>query len=220
MVARDYRPGTAIHPPSGTKARARANLDAIATVSRVAAEERAATAVEQEVLARWSGWGAVPQIFDSSKDEWAQDNAELRSVLSEAEYRSARANTLNAHYTDPEIAAALWQALRDAGFSGGRVLEPGCGVGTFLGLAPASATMVGVELDPITARISAHLYPSAQIRQEGFEKTRVPENSFTATVGNVPFGGFALHDPAHNPDNHKTGSVGIFEVRECCGSAP
>ncbi len=201
-TARDYRPGTTIHPPSGIKARARANLAAIATVARVEGEDRVATAAEQDVLARWSGWGAVPQIFDTTKDEWAAENAELRAVLSEADYRSARTNTLNAHYTDPEVAAALWTAVRDAGFAGGRVLEPGSGAGTFIGLAPADAVMVGVELDPTTAKISSLLYPGAQIRNEGFEATRVPENSFVAAIGNVPFGGFALHDPAHNPAGH------------------
>jgi len=118
------------------------------------------------------------------------------------EYRRAEANTLNAHYTDPEIADAVWGMLHEAGFTGGRVLEPGCGAGTFIGLAPPEARMVGVELDPITAKISSHLYPSAQVRNEGFEANRVPENSFTATIGNVPFGGFAVHDPAHNPAGH------------------
>jgi hypothetical protein len=63
--------------------------------------------------------------------------------------------------------------------------------------------MVGVESDPITAGIAAALYPSAQIRNEGFETTRVPENSFAATVGNVPFGRYVLHDPAgHTIHNH------------------
>jgi len=202
QVAVDYQPGITIHPPAGIKARARANLDAIGLLQRLDAEARPPTAAEQDVLARWSGWGAVPQIFEPHREDWVADNTELRGLLTEAEYRSASANTLNAHYTDPAIVAALWASVEEAGFTGGRVLEPGCGVGTFIGLAPPAATMVGVELDLITARISAHLYPSAQIRQEGFEKTRVPENSFTATVGNVPFGGFALHDPAHNPANH------------------
>jgi len=218
VVATDYRPGTTIHVPSGAKARARANIAALTVVRQLDAEDRPATPDEQETLAGWSGWGAVPQIFDG-RQEWTTENAQLRGLLSQQEYRRAEANTLNAHYTDPEIAAAVWEALRDAGFAGGRVLEPGCGAGTFIGLAPPEATMVGVEIDPITARISSHLYPSAQIRNEGFERTRVPENSFTATIGNVPFGGFAVHDPAHNPAGHKTGSVGIFEVRECCGSA-
>ncbi len=67
---------------------------------------------EQETLAGWSGWGAVPQIFDG-RQEWTTENAQLRGLLSQQEYRRAEANTLNAHYTDPEIAAAAWEALRD-----------------------------------------------------------------------------------------------------------
>jgi len=201
VVATDYRPGTTIHVPSGAKARARANIAAITVVRQLEGGDRPATPAEQDTLARWSGWGAVPQIFDG-RQEWAAENAQLRGVLSQQEYRRAEANTLNAHYTDPEIAATVWQVVRDAGFAGGRVLEPGCGTGTFIGLAPPEATMVGVEIDPITATISSFLYPSAQVRNEGFERTRVPENSFTATIGNVPFGGFALHDPAHNPAGH------------------
>jgi len=199
--ATDYRPGTTIHVPSGAKARARANIAALTVVRQLEGEDRPATREEQETLAGWSGWGAVPQIFDG-REEWTTENAQLRGLLSQQEYRRAEANTLNAHYTDPEIAAALWEAVRDAGFAGGRVLEPGCGAGTFIGLAPPEATMVGVEIDPITATISSFLYPSAQVRNEGFERTRVPENSFTATIGNVPFGGFAVHDPAHNPAGH------------------
>jgi len=201
VVARDYQPGTTIRVPSGAKARARANIAALTVVRQLEGEDRPATRDEQETLAGWSGWGAVPQIFDG-RHEWAAENAQLRGLLSQQEYRRAEANTLNAHYTDPEIAAAVWDMLHAAGFTGGRVLEPGCGAGTFIGLAPPEATMVGVELDPITAKISSYLYPSAQVRNEGFEATRVPENSFTATIGNVPFGGFAVHDPAHNPAGH------------------
>jgi len=155
QVAVDYQPGTAIR-----------------LLQRLDAEARPPTAAEQDVLARWSGWGAVPQIFEPHREDWVGDNTELRGLLTEAQYRSASANTLNAHYTDPAIVAALWDSVAAAGFTGGRVLEPGCGVGTFIGLAPPAATMVGVELDPITARISAHLYPSAQIRQWTFALLR------------------------------------------------
>ena len=85
------------------------------------------------------------------------------------------------------------------GVSGGRVLEPGCGSGTFIGHAPESAVMVGVENDAVTAAIAATLYPSAQIRNEGFEATRVPENSFAAAVGNVPFGALRRRRPRPQP---------------------
>ena len=155
---------------------------------------------EQQILARWSGWGAVPQILDRSNDAFGELRDQLRELLADDEYRAAEASILNAHYTDPAVAAQMWSALVQAGFDGGRVLEPGCGAGTFIGLAPSDAVMVGVEADPLTARIAAALYPDAQIRSEGFETTRVAENAFVATVGNVPFGDFPVYDPAHNPD--------------------
>jgi len=220
LVGADFKPGIGVWPPSGPKARARANIEAIAVVAALEAGDRPATVAEQETLARWSGWGTLPHIFEAHREEWAEERAALRQAVTEEQYQQAAATTLNAHYTDPGVVGEVWSFLQESGFTGGRVLEPGSGVGSFIGLAPESASMVGVELDSMTARISAALYPSAQVRNEGFETTRVPENSFVATVGNVPFGRYALHDPAHNPHSHSTGSVGIFEVRECCGSAP
>ncbi|SLJ77698.1 helicase-related protein [Mycobacteroides abscessus] len=194
-----FRPGTDIRVPSGTKARIQANLAAIDVIERLHREDRPATAVEQEVLATWSGWGACADLFDRRTDQYAAERDHLRETLGPDAYRAAEASILNAHYTDPAIAHAMWDAVRSAGFTGGRVLEPGCGSGNFIGLAPPDAVMVGVENDPMTAAIAAALYPNAQIRSEGFETTRVPAASFAAVVGNVPFGNFSLVDPAHNP---------------------
>ncbi|ORA60885.1 hypothetical protein [Mycobacteroides franklinii] len=188
--------------PSGAKARARANIAAIETLAMLRVAARPATLAEQKILAAWSGWGAIPAVFDSRDDSFGAERQQLQDLLSAAEYRRAEASILNAHYTDPALASVIWESLERAGFSGGRVLEPGCGSGTFIAHAPESAVMVGVELDPMTAEIASALYPSAQIRNEGFETTRVPQDSFAAVVGNVPFGDFALHDPAHNPDRH------------------
>lgn len=185
--------------PSGTKARAQANIAAIELLTRLREAARPANPAEQRVLAAWSGWGAVPDVFDPRNDTFAGERERLRELLTREQYRQAEASILNAHYTDPAIVAVIWQALARAGFSGGRVLEPGCGSGTFIGHAPDSAVMAGVENDALTAAIAAALYPSAQIRNEGFETTRVPENSFTATVGNVPFGRYVIADPSHNP---------------------
>lgn len=199
MVARDFRPGTDIHVPSGAKARIQANIAVIEVLARLRIEDRPPTPSEQDTLACWSGWGAVPEVFDRRITTYAAERDYLQSMLSAEEYRAAEASVLNAHYTDPSIAAAMWQAVNAAGFSGGRVLEPGCGSGTFIGQAPENAVMVGVENDPITAAVAAALYPSAQIRAEGFETTRVPAGSFAAVVGNVPFGQFTVYDPAHNP---------------------
>ncbi|VBA34343.1 hypothetical protein LAUMK35_05711 [Mycobacterium pseudokansasii] len=188
--------------PSGAKARVRANIAALRMLGSLAAAQRAAQPAEQAVLAAWSGWGAVPQVFDPRNTALAPEREVLADLLDRDQYRQAEASILNAHYTDPAIAAVIWEALGQAGFAGGRVLEPGCGSGTFIAHAPHDAVMVGVEADATTAAIAAALYPSAHIRHEGFETTRVPENSFTAAIGNVPFGRYALTDPAHNPARH------------------
>lgn len=188
--------------PSGTKARVQANISAIELVHTLNAAGRPATLPEQRILASWSGWGACPEVFDSRTQSFTPERQRLRELLTDEQYRHAEASILNAHYTDPAVASAVWDALGAAGFRGGRVLEPGCGSGTFISHAPASVAMVGVESDDITASIVSLLYPSAHVRHEGFETTRLPEAGFTAAIGNVPFGRYALTDPIHNPGRH------------------
>lgn len=190
--------------PSGARARFRANLDALRTLRRLQDEDRAATASEQEALARWGSWGAVgvADIFDEQRAEFAADRAELRGLLSDAEYDAASRTTLNAHYTDPALATEIWQTMDSLGFEGGQVLEPGSGAGTFIGLAPEGARMIGVELDPVTAGISQALYPEATIRTESFADSAFGGARFDAAVGNVPFGRNILHDTTHNQGRH------------------
>ncbi len=184
--------------PSGAKARFQANVAAIETARQIETEGRTATADEQRVLARWSSWGAVPDVFDASKENWAVEREQLRGLLSTDEWQAAERTTINAHYTDPLIAAQMWRTVQALGFDGGRVLEPGSGLGTFIGLAPDAARMTGVELDPVTAMTSRALYPSAEVRGESFADTRLPEGSFDMAIGNVPFSNVVLHDPVHN----------------------
>lgn len=198
----DYHPGSEITVPSGKKARVQANLAAIRTLHVLEADDRYATSEEQDVLAQWSGWGAVPEVFDPRRDDYADERAQLEALLSPIEWNRARHTILNAHYTDPAVVSEAWNLMRRAGFQGGLVLEPGSGSGTFIGHAPADAQMVGVELDTLSARISAALYPSAQIRNESFADTAVPDNAFVASVGNVPFGDIKLWDDAHNRRQH------------------
>ena len=118
-------------------------------------QDRAPTPDEQVQLSRWSSWGAVPGVFDEHDTRYEQERAAIRPLLSDDEWDAAARTTINAHYTQPSYAAAMWTTLTDLGFKGGTVLEPGCGAGTFIGLAPASARMIGVELDPTTAAIAA-----------------------------------------------------------------
>lgn len=168
----------------------------------LAIKGRAATADEQRVLARWSSWGALPEIFDEDKPNWSTEREYLQNLLTDSQYAEARRTTINAHYTDPAYVREMWAALENLGFTGGSVLEPGVGAGTFIGLAPDTAEMVGVELDSTTAAIATALYPHATIRAESFADTRLPGDYFDATIGNVPFANVALHDPIHNATGH------------------
>lgn len=185
--------------PSGAKARFRANLAAVELVHELEREQRAATSEEQRVLAAWSGWGALPHVFEN-REGWHEEHERLREVLTPDEYRAAERNTLNAHYTDPKIADAMWRSLTRFGLgAGASVLEPGCGSGTFMATAPEDTRMIGVELDPFTARVAHYLHPKHQVRNEGFENTLLPKNGVDAAIGNVPFGKFTLLDSKHNP---------------------
>jgi N12 class adenine-specific DNA methylase/SAM-dependent methyltransferase len=188
--------------PSGTVARIRANLAAIATLRALQADGHAASPDETTALAAWSGWGAAPEMFDPSHAglRWARE--ELANLLDEPQIAAASRSTLNAHYTDPRIVNAMWDAVASLGFGGGRVLEPGCGSGNFLATAPAGADMTGVELDPTTAAIAQARCPAATVVARSFADMRLPDGAFDLVIGNVPFGKITLHDPVHNKGRH------------------
>ena len=154
------------------------------------------------MLARWSGWGAVPEVFDDRRAEFGWAREQLAALLSPDELAAARRNTLNAHYTDAALVRQMWRAVRALGFERGRVLEPGCGSGNFLAFAPGGAQVTGIELDPVTAGIAGLLYPGAEIRAESFADSRDAEGSYDLAIGNVPFGNMVLHDRRHNPAGH------------------
>jgi len=189
------------HVPTGKHAKAKANLAAIEVLDRADREARRATVGELQVLAGWSGWGALPEMFEEPpRPEWTALAARLRSALSDDDWRAARASTPNAHYTSTAVAAAVWESVVALGFERGRVLEPGCGSGNFLGLVPQDreVELVGVEKDPTTARIAALLYPDAAITAAPFEKAHFDDATFDLVLGNVPFANVTPHDPVHN----------------------
>ena len=111
--------------PGRPRARVTANVEALHILRTLEAEQRHADDEERELLARWSSWGAVPQVFDETNGEWAGVREALHQLLDAEAWRAARRTTINAHYTNPAIAQVMWQTLTDLGFNGGRVLEPG-----------------------------------------------------------------------------------------------
>jgi N12 class adenine-specific DNA methylase/predicted RNA methylase len=180
----------------------RANIAALAVLRTLQHDARPATAPEQAVLARWSGWGAVPEVFDDDREEFAWARRQLPELLASDDLAAARRNTINAHYTDAALVRVIWDGARKLGFDGGRVLEPGCGSGNFIGFAPEGAQVTGVELDPVTAGIAAALYPQAQILAESFADTRDADGNYDLVIGNVPFGQAVLHDRRHNASRY------------------
>ena len=177
----------------------RDNLAAIELLKRLEAEQRPATNEEKGTLVRYVGWGGLPQVFDPFNKEWAKECERLEKLLTPEELDSARASTLNAHYTAPLVIRAMYDALRGFGFEEGRILEPACGLGHFIGLMPDKmherSQVTAIEIDSITARLAKTLYPDADIRHQPFEETSVADGFYDVAISNIPFGDYKPFDP-------------------------
>ncbi len=176
------------------------NIRAIQLLNKLDAESRLATPTEQRVLADYVGWGGLSEFFKEDNPHYA----ELKDVLSDEEYASARESTLTAFYTPPVVIKAVYSTLENMHFQTGNVLEPSCGIGNFMGLVPESmndAKFYGVELDNISGRIAQQLYQKNSIAVQGFENTNLPDSFFDAAIGNVPFGQFKVPDKRYDKHN-------------------
>ena len=186
----------------GAKTKYRANVEAIKTLKTIESEERAATPEEQEILSKYVGWGGLKNAFEDFHDDWKKEFTELKELLTPEEYKLAKASVLNAHYTSPLVIEKMYEALRNNGFTGGKILEPAMGIGNYFGKMPedicSSSNLYGVELDDISGRIAKQLYQNANIRITGFEKTSFKDNSFDLAIGNVPFGAYSINEPKYN----------------------
>lgn len=185
----------------GQMTKYRDNIAAIKALKTIEAERRRATAAEKKLLARYVGWGGIPNAFRNGvtkqvAKDWEAEVAELESLLSPKELRAAAASTRNAHYTAKDVVDFMWGAVKKMGFDGGLVLEPSVGTGNFIGLMPKEvsgrAFVTGVELDSLTARIAGALYPKSAIVNTGFQKAALPSNRFKLAIGNPPFGAESL----------------------------
>ena len=180
------------------------NINAIELLKKLENEDRNATPDEQDILAKYVGWGGLSDFFDESKrpDQFKQ----LKNLLSDTEYVSARESTLSAFYTQPVVIDAIYNALDKFGFRKGNILEPSCGVGNFFGRLPDSmseSNLYGVELDSISSRIAKKLYPNANIQTRGYETTAFDDNFFDVAIGNVPFGDFSVMDKRYDKYNFR-----------------
>lgn len=186
----------------GAKTRYKGNVAAIRLLAQLEKENRTPTQEEKKTLASYVGWGGIAQVFDAENEQWREEYAELKGLLSPKDYENAKGSVLNAHYTSKTVIDGIYAALSRFGLGEDskkiKVLEPAMGTGNFFGFMPKEiaerAKLYGVELDGITGKIAKYLYPQANIQIKGFEDTTFSDNSFDAVVGNVPFGAYSVYD--------------------------
>lgn len=181
----------------GPLGRARASVEAIEILLRLREDQVEPTEGELRALRQWPGWGPLaPALAPNREGTWAEIGEQLQRLLSPREYRHAEQGTPTAYYTPDRITEACWSALQGLGFNGGRVLEPGCGAGTFIKHTPEGLPVqwYGVERDPTTAGIAALLHPGAEIINARLQDASLQSNSVDAVLGNVPYGNFAVSD--------------------------
>lgn len=193
--------------PSGAKTKYKNNVMAIKLLKQIELEKRTATPEEQIILARYVGWGGLANAFSSTASGWENEYQELKSLLTDVEYKAAMNSTITAYYTEPDLIRHIYRALERFGFEGGpdrKILDPGMGIGNFYSVLPEQfqgSKLFGVELDSITGRIAKQLYPDADISIMGYEATKFEDNSFDVILGNIPFNSVKIYDRRYNDLN-------------------
>lgn len=193
--------------PSGAKTKYKNNVMAIKLLKQIELEKRTATPEEQIILARYVGWGGLANAFSSTASGWENEYQELKSLLTDVEYKAAMNSTITAYYTEPDLIRHIYRALKRFGFEGGsdrKILDPGMGTGNFYSVLPEQfqeSKLFGVELDSITGRIAKQLYPDADISIMGYEATKFEDNSFDVILGNIPFNSVKIYDRRYNDLN-------------------
>ena len=203
----------------------RDNIEAIRMAFSLGVKGRGAqTAEEIAVLRKYAGFGGLKCILNDANEladaaKWSKSDielfaptVELRRLIHDYSHddkefnrymESLKASTLTAFYTDNHIVDAISDALKYQGVEIKSFLEPSAGQGAFIdsflrnGRYPG-AEVLAYEKDLLTGKILSALHPSILTRIEGFEKIESDFNGyFDVAASNVPFGDFAVADPAY-----------------------
>ncbi len=203
----------------------RDNIEAIRLALRLGVEKRSAqTAEEIAVLRKYAGFGGLKCILNDANEladaaKWSKSDIELFAPTVELRrlihdysrddkefnryMESLKASTLTAFYTDNRIVDAISDALKFQGIEIKSFLEPSAGQGAFIDSFLRNDRYLGAEVlayekDLLTGKILSALHPSILTRIEGFEKIERDFNGyFDVAASNVPFGDFAVADPAY-----------------------
>lgn len=189
--------------PKTNRDKVETNLAVIRLVKELGNANRQANPEEQELLAKYVGWGGLANdFFDETSPKFEKERLELKQLVTEREYSTMKQSSLTAYYTDPMIIHAIWKKLIDDGFEGGRILDPSMGTGNFFATMPKAlrdkSELYGVELDNITGAIAKQLHPKAHIEVRGFEEVPFQAKSFDLVVTNVPFGNIRIADTRYS----------------------
>lgn len=108
------------------KEKFRNNVNAIKILKLCEKENRYATIQEQQILSKYVGWGGLKAVFDDKNASWSNEYEELRNLLSDEEYKNARASSVTAYYTPPVVIRNIYKALQNIGLKQANILEPSC----------------------------------------------------------------------------------------------
>ena len=195
--------------PHGQKSKIHSNFEAVRTLKALEETGEAPCDADCSALLKYSGWGGIATVFDESSDAYIKEFLELKNLLTDSEYRSARASTLTSHYTPRELIEFMWAVTIQCGFPGGKVGEFGAGIGHFIGLMPEELVdktdILTVEVDPVSARILKMLYPQTTLHIGSLEKVNILNSSLDLVIGNVPYAKAGVYDrkyPNYNLHNY------------------
>ena len=186
-----------VETTGGAKAKIRANLDALELMKQIESEERSPTPQEQALLAGYVDFGGLRQMWDQS---WSfqEEHKRIESLLTEEEIEAIKETSINTHYTALPVVDKIWEASQRLGFAGGRILEPGMGIGNFFGRLPDALSvrseLLGVEKNILSGRMAQMLYPDANIIVKAYEQVQIPNNSVDLIIGNPPFAEIKVFD--------------------------
>lgn len=179
------------------------NIKAIRLLKTIQSENRLATEAEQQTLSLFTGWGGLLDYLDGTKN--SKRNTE--ELLTDDELDNAQTSALTAFYTPYFVIKRIWEKIKQFGFTGGKILDPACGTSRFFQAMPEdikkNSTLVGIDLDKLSAALSENLLQSATIKNCGFEKTNYIDNTFDLIITNVPFGEYSVSDKKYNKYNFK-----------------
>lgn len=200
----------------GKKERIKANYEALALTQTILNDNRfIATKKEQETLAKFSGYGGLKDLFYDEK--YKEDKEALLKLVGNTYFKELRSSCSTAFYTPSFIIKAMYERLFKLGVSKNekiKVLEPSCGTGRFMSLAPANFEFEAVEKDTLSAMIAKFLHPSVVIHNKGLEEVSF-KKEFDLVVGNPPYANESVWDVSsagHNQSLHNYFAIKSAEL--------